>query len=375
MFLPGGPLKTGAAGALFGLLNFVYVILFVVYYATSYLFLDPFPGSILEIFKLWSALKAVIPIVALIMAVFEVTSLPLVLIQVLLIAAVSVSSLGIGGLLLTDLPTCNAPDAPFNFCNDPLYCCVYYASVAPCAPMGPCNETATPHLPQVPSDLFLNPDWVAMAEFTGLFFLLEVVLLGLAYWVYRVRRRAAVNRRLLMEAENEQNYGTTPLQPDVGRQYGGEPAAPNTPSGGSSLTTRSRPDADVLAMGTRALTVFLEAVYTHVDALVPFAVGGQDHYYMRDIVAELHATKRNNAELQQALQCAPVVVDTHVNNDTHSAWGMRPPATVDDDSADSSDSHRRSRRRQYPGDISLSAAGTHMDPTTTAAAAAAVKLH
>jgi hypothetical protein len=106
-------------------------------------------------------------------------------------------------LMIDRFWSCNSPRRPRNSCNDPLYCCVWYAQVSSCAGLGPCpgsNVTSQ-------SDLKPNPDSLELLIFCAIFMGLELLMIVFSSAVLNRLRRlnhaaALTNKALRAYHEN-----------------------------------------------------------------------------------------------------------------------------------------------------------------------------
>ena len=169
--------SVGFLGYLLVFLCFAYVVIWICYYCSVFLDVafkskkDDFLNTLL----IWSALK---PGLALFVAVYVVLSLydPVtLLILVISCGVIWAGTLAMNIKFLVDrFATCNSASDPHNLCNDLLYCCVHFDTVASCAGLGPCSNvtsfSGTGNL--TASNLHVNEDFARLGIFSGLFVVL-----------------------------------------------------------------------------------------------------------------------------------------------------------------------------------------------------------
>lgn len=169
----------------FGVFIFLYIVALTIFYAGP-LLLNPFQGdSVLQAMVYWSLFKSLVPLIGIILSIFNITDLPLTFILLAVTALCLLNSCGFGIIFVYDFITANSATYPNNIANDPLRCCVYYATPNSGCVLsdGPCPS----NYPQTKSDLLINSSFVFYGSMILILIILEAVLLVLGFFIRRAR--------------------------------------------------------------------------------------------------------------------------------------------------------------------------------------------
>lgn len=160
-----------------------------------------------------SVSRIIVPIVGLWLLIRPEDSAGPEIIHVLLVSAVTIIDIAIAIKLSFDLANCNSADDPTNFCNDPLYCCVFFSD-----PTNLCPNFPNPCIPPVPaSDLKVNPDFWIIYFATWAFALLEFIAVIIAAMLWSSTKYLNLQREYTRNFERDQERGlTSPYVPNAG---------------------------------------------------------------------------------------------------------------------------------------------------------------
>lgn len=180
----------GCLGIIYGVLITIYTVAVVFYLVrpvTSVLndLSADVTTTIYVVFLYWCVAKVIPPTLAVLLSVFDGTNIPLSYLFLISLAIVFVGSLGFDVVLLNDYGRCNSPLAPYNPCNDLLYCCVYYADHPSCSGFGPCPAG----YPASNGDLHPNADFAELGIYTTVLLAYELGLIGFAIAIGQSRKK------------------------------------------------------------------------------------------------------------------------------------------------------------------------------------------
>jgi hypothetical protein len=163
---------------------------------------------------IWNALKPALAILILIWIIFSLFDAVGVFLLIVPCMVIFFGSFALAIKILIDrYSTCNSAQTPHNVCNDPLYCCVYYATVPSCAGLGPCPGSGV----NTANDLKVNADLEMFGIFVGIFFFVELFIVLLTMSVLsrlkRLKAAAILTNKMLIkyyetgEEEEEEEGG------------------------------------------------------------------------------------------------------------------------------------------------------------------------
>jgi len=171
---------------LYGFITFIYVVAVIIFYSVPYLFfgrnieLGSFYGALLA----WNSFKPVL----IYAVIFSITQQRLSMFITFVFGGfalfVIIGTFVLQIAVLHDIfIKCNGENNPNHPCNDPLYCCVYYATNSFCSGKGPCFGINTTDL-GIPyhegtmditkDDLETNDNYNLMAFILAILFVLEI---------------------------------------------------------------------------------------------------------------------------------------------------------------------------------------------------------